>query len=147
MDVAKERISFEIELDSEYRDSAPHVIIGIDGTTHFTGHIDRHQIIRFYHDLDFGQDHRLTISRSHTQPCQLLTIQTITIDGTNIQNLIWNRSQFRPSYPEPWASQQRDQGIDLAPQIIGETCLGHDGEWSLTFGSPFWQFLLNDIER
>ena len=92
---------------------------------------------------------KLTINRYNKTPAQcqndqdqIMHISKILIDGIDINNFILSRATFTPQYPEPWASQQIAQGIKLETELLGETWLGHNGQWCFNFTSPFWQFLI-----
>jgi hypothetical protein len=140
----KETIKFELEFFPEYIDNDfPQAKILIDSEVKFDGFIDNDQSsVAFLHTLEFDQSHQLIIDRyGKTNKPQQLTIKRISIDGIDIRNIIWAHGYNKPIYPEPWASQQRDAGIDLEERVLGETCFGHNGTWTLNFTSPFYKFL------
>jgi hypothetical protein len=76
---------------------------------------------------------------------QVLYIDSLAIDSTQIDSLLHTHSVFTPDYPEPWASQQRALGMPLAETIVGENILGHNGMWCLKFTSPFYQYLFTTV--
>lgn len=140
----KETIKFEFDFFPEYLDDDyPSVNILVDSESKFNGVItnDQHSI-SFLHTLDFDQSHQLIVKRygKNNKP-QQLTIKQISIDGIDIRNIIWAYSYNMPIYPEPWASQQRAAGVALEEKVLGETCFGHNGTWTLNFTSPFYKFL------
>lgn len=47
---------------------------------------------------------------------------------------------YAPDYPEPWASQQKQKGIEL-DTTIHSNYLGWNGRWSLEFNTPIYQWL------
>jgi hypothetical protein len=110
----------------------------------------------FVHELNFGP-HCLEMHRTGKTNHQMRTIENgknegqdviikyIKIDGVNIRDMIWTNSYYEPEYPEPWASQQKSQGIELEKYVPGETWLGHNGVWRLNFISPFYRFLMDWI--
>jgi hypothetical protein len=150
MQTNQENILFEIELSSIFWDQPPRAKILVNNECKFDGDVDQStQIIKFYHELEFGKPQQLIIDRyNKTQSqCQgekdqIMRISKIFIDGIDINNFILSQATFCPVYPEPWASQQAAQGIQLETTLLGETYLGHNGQWCFAFTSPFWQFLI-----
>ena len=160
--IAHETITFELHLAADYWHLPPLVEVAVDGALHYqgpiTGSSECASVICFDHDLVFGATHELQIQRlgkRHDQfrvngdgsvQDQLLLVQRVVIDGVNIRDIVWSRSWFEPDYPEPWATEQELQGHALLDRIQGETVLGHNGKWILTFTSPFYQFLINTMD-
>jgi hypothetical protein len=154
MTVTAETIKFEFIFEPVYWDAAPTVEILVDNCSKFKGAVTtKENKIAFYHDLAFDQAHELIIIRYGKEinqtrltgdiQDQILKITNIVIDGVDIQNIIWSRSYFEPEYPEPWATEQTNNGIILEKAIPGETWLGHNGTWTLQFASPFYKFLMD----
>jgi hypothetical protein len=110
--------------------------------------------LTFVETCEFDKPHRLCIERFGKDNKQVkvdtdgkvldqyVVLQKIVIDGVDIQNIIQSKSIFEASYPEPWASQQRDAGIKLEKEAIGVTTFGHNGIWYLNFTSPFYEYLM-----
>jgi hypothetical protein len=147
---SRENILFEIELRSTFWDQPPRANISINDVCKFDGNIDQNMnAIKFYHELEFDSPQKLIINRYNKTPeqskngkDQIMYIGKIIIDGIDINNFIMSRATFSPVYPEPWASQQAALGIELESTLLGETCLGHNGQWRFDFTAPFWQFLI-----
>ena len=59
-------------------------------------------------------------------------------------SLLYN-GVYTPIYPEPWATQQKNNGIELPESITNSPDLGHNGTWSLSFTSPFYMWLLENL--
>ena len=139
----------------------PHAEILINGERHFDGDItgtnDKPDIIEFEHDLEEGKEYNLTINRSgkgknqtvvnekgDLLKDQLLNIKSIEIDEIEIGALVYE-GVYTPDYPEPWATQQKAQGIKLRESFKNVTQMGHNGTWSFTFKSPFYMWLLENL--
>jgi len=75
---------------------------------------------------------------------QVLHIKSIEIDEINIGGLVYD-GVYTPRYPEPWAARQRESGAELPEFFKNVTQLGHEGEWKLTFSSPFYMWLLENL--
>jgi hypothetical protein len=142
-------------------DKPPHAEILINGERHFDGDItgtnDKPDIIEFEHDLEEGKEYNLTINRSgkgknqtvvnekgDLLKDQLLNIKSIEIDEIEIGALVYE-GVYTPDYPEPWATQQKAQGIKLRESFKNVTQMGHNGTWSFTFKSPFYMWLLENL--
>lgn len=141
----QETITFKLTLHPTYRDGPPQIKILLDEQLMFDGAINSPQVIEFSKSLVFAP-HKLILQRhgkTIDQADQLLQIKTVEIDGIDVQNIVWASSYFCPEYPEPWASQQRNSGVELEATVFGETILGHNGTWVLEFNSPFYKFLIN----
>jgi hypothetical protein len=75
---------------------------------------------------------------------QLLNIKGIEIDEIDIGALIYD-GVYTPEYPEPWASQQREAGVELQESFKNVSQIGHNGEWRFEFASPFYMWLLENL--
>ena len=149
----QETIRFKVVLEPQYWDKPPMIEISVDNTLYFNGAIDKLSTIDFMAELKF-EKHTLTLTRygktldqTALDKDQLILIKSIEIDGIDIQNIVWSSSFFKPEYPEPWASQQRQAGIELEQSVLGETFLGHNGTWQLDFSSPFYKFLIDKAKN
>lgn len=144
-----EIITFEIFLNSQFDNIPPSADVYVDDELKWSGLInDPTYTIKFEHTLNFSVPHQLSIKRSnkshqHNGQDQLLTLTKLKIDGVDVRNIMWSQSWNEPEYPEPWASQQRAQGIELEEKVLAETCWGHNGTWRLNFTSPFYRFIMN----
>ena len=156
-----EKLKFKLELYATMWDRPPHAEILIDNNSHFKGDItgteDRPDVIEFKHELEGDNDYNLIINRSgkgknqtvindkdDILKDQLLHIKSIEIDEIDIGALIYE-GIYTPRYPEPWATQQREAGIELRHSFKNVTQIGHDGEWKLAFSSPFYMWLLENL--
>jgi len=137
----KESLHFQLEIKTTWTTHAPSLEIYIDNQSIKIPHLQRGiNKIEFNIELQFGQ-HTLKIKRDGAtvdDNSQLAEIQSISIDQIKCDQLILHNSEFRPIYPEPWATEQKKQNIDLMEKIPYETVLGHNGEWTMTFSSPFY---------
>lgn len=148
-----ENILFEIVLSSTFWDMPPRAQILVNDICKFDGDVNESsKVIKFYHQLEFEKSQKLIINRYNktVDQCrngqdQIMMISKIVIDGVDINNFILSKATFTPEYPEPWASQQISQGLELETELYGETWLGHNGQWCFNFASPFWKFLIMEM--
>ena len=75
----------------------------------------------------------------------MLHIKSIEIDEIDIGALVYE-GVYTPEYPEPWASQQLILGKNLEKILKGTRILGHNGNWTFKFRSPFYQYIINWIK-
>jgi hypothetical protein len=159
--MATEKLEFQLELYATMWDQPPHAEILIDGQSCFkkdiTGTMEKPDVIQFHYDLEEGQKYNLIIKRSGKTKNQtivnekgdilkdqLLHIKLIEIDEINIGGLVYN-GEYTPEYPEPWATQQREKGVSLQHTFKNVTTMGHNGQWKLSFESPFYMWLLENL--
>lgn len=143
-----ETIQFDITFETVFWDRPPAVDIRIDDVLYASKVIDEPTTISFKAELSLDCVHRLVVTRSgkSDDQCvdnkdQYLLLSKVKIDLIDIKNIVFTRSYFEPVYPEPWATQQKNQGVVLEQRVIGETWLSHNGNWVLEFDSPFYQYL------
>tara|TARA_B100000902_G_C26939700_1_gene730392 strand:- start:95 stop:577 length:483 start_codon:yes stop_codon:yes gene_type:complete len=156
-----EKLKFKLELYATMWDKPPHAEILINDESHFAGEITSDEkdptVIEFEHELTEGNDYSLIIKRTgkgknqtlindkgDILKDQMLHIKHIEIDEIDIGALVYE-GVYTPEYQEPWASQQREAGTDLKESFKNVTQMGHNGEWRLTFSSPFYMWLLDNL--
>jgi len=142
-------------------DRPPHVEILIDKKSHFnsdvTGTEDKPDLIEFEAEFEEDKQYNLIINRSgkdknqtivndkgHLLKDQMLHIKSMEIDEIDIGALVYE-GIYTPHYPEPWATQQRKDGVELRESFKNVTQMGHNGEWKFTFSSPFYMWLLENL--
>ena len=156
-----ENLKFKLELHATMWDKPPYAEIMINDQLCFKGDItgseEKPNVIEFEHELTEGEEHHLTIKRSGKGKYQtiinakgdilkdqLLNIKSIEIDEIDIGGLVYE-GVYTPQYPEPWATQQKDAGIDLKESFKNVTRMGHNGTWTFKFVSPFYMWLLENL--
>ena len=113
--------------------------------------------MKFEQELEEGNDYELIIKRSGKDKGQtvindkgdilrdqLLHIKNIEIDEIDIGALVYE-GVYTPEYPEPWAAQQRESGVELQESFRNVTAMGHNGTWRFKFSSPFYMWLLENL--
>ena len=159
--MATEKLKFKLELYATMWDRPPHAEILIRDKSHFRGDItgteDKPDVVEFEHEFTEGEKNELIIKRSGKDKNQtavnengdllkdqLLHIKSIDIDEIDISGLVYE-GIYTPEYPEPWATQQREAGKELPESFKNVTAMGHNGEWSFKFESPFYMWLLENL--
>ena len=156
-----EKLKFKLELYATMWDQPPHVEILINDKLLFAGDIigteNKPDVIVFEHELEEDTEYSLKIKRSGKNvkqtiindkgdilKDQLLHIKNIEIDEIDLGALVYE-GVYSPQYPEPWASQQKSAGTELPESFKNVTQMGHNGEWQLSFKSPFYMWLLENL--
>lgn len=158
--MATEKLKFKLELWAQYWDKAPHASILINDHIYCSHEIKGTEkqptVIEFEHELTEGEKYRLVIERSGKDTKQtvmdkgliikdqLLQIKSIEIDEIDIGALVYE-GVYAPIYPEPWATQQLQAGNALPESFKNVTTIGHNGRWVLSFESPFYMWLLENL--
>ena len=156
-----EKLKFKLELYATMWDKPPHAEILINEQSVFeqdiTGTEEKPDLIELEHELEEGKEYNLIINRSgkgknqtvindkgDILKDQLLHIKSIEIDEIDLGALVYE-GIYTPQYPEPWATQQKQDGIELKESFKNVTQMGHNGEWRITFSSPFYMWLLENL--
>jgi hypothetical protein len=159
--MATEKLKFKLELYATYWDKKPICDILINDKSYWSGIIDSESnnptLIEFEHECEEGKEYNLIINRQgkskgqtvinengEITKDQLLHIKSIEIDEIALGNLVF-QGLYRPNYAEPWASQQRQNGVELPETFKNVTEMGHNGTWTFTFESPFYMWLLENL--
>ena len=159
--MATEKLKFKLELHATMWDRPPHAEILIGDESHFKGDItgteDNPNVIEFEHEFTEGKKYVLIIKRSGKDnkqsvvndqgdllKDQLLKIKGIEIDEIDLGALVYE-GVYTPEYPEPWATQQREAGVELQESFKNVTRMGHNGKWVFKLESPFYMWLLENL--
>jgi hypothetical protein len=157
-----EKLKFKLELYATMWDKPPHAEILINDKSHFTGDItgteDKPDVVEFEREFTEGEKCDFVINRTNKLPGQTIVegsnnkilkdqslhIKAIEVDEIDIGALVYE-GVYSPEYPEPWASQQRQAGVEVPESFKNATQLGHNGKWRFTFKSPFYIWLLENL--
>lgn len=142
-----ESLKFDLVITANWQSHPPSIRIKIDNTT-VEKNIDLVQGINCISiDVNLSyKSHQLIIDRRGAtvmDQSQTITIEKLSIDNIDCSHLILTNSWFEPIYPEPWATEQRNQENQLLDKVPFETVLGHDGIWRLDFECPVYPCLLD----
>ena len=158
--MATEELNFKLELFATYWNVKPKCEIMINNEIKWSDEIsgteDDPTVIEFTHNCEENQKYDLVLNRQGKTTRQtivegdkivkdqLLHIKNITIDEIDIGGLKYE-GVYKPEYPEPWATTQRNNGVELPETLKSSVILGHNGTWTLTFESPFYMWLLENL--
>ena len=134
----------EIDLEPRYHTDAPKIRWGLDGAVTDTVlavpttltiderlTVGPHQlIIEFYNKS--AQDSDQPVDKA-------VIIQAVRVEGLGTTKL--SQGTYWPEFPEPWASEQQAQGLDLFETYRTSTYLGWNGRWVFEFSCPIYQWI------
>ena len=75
----------------------------------------------------------------------LLNIESVEIDEIDLGFLIWTSSDYYPNYPRSYLNKMLALGNELPDTVKNCVNLGWNGRWKLSFTSPFYIWLLENI--
>jgi hypothetical protein len=131
-----------LTVDACYQAHAPDCRVWLDDQILFEDSITQITAIRYQTTLP-ATSHVLKIcyhNKSEHDRTQAIAIKSIEFNGIQDPKFIW-AGEYTPVYPEPWATQQRDQGKRLAPILTNTDFMGWEGEWALTFSVPVFTWI------
>jgi hypothetical protein len=123
-------------------DRPPKVLIKLDAEIIENSVVSAMHNVKITRFLETGQ-HILTIEmydKSDIDAHQHLRISNLSFGKIQSPRFVW-QGIYRPQYPEPWASQQLQQGMALPVQLRDTDCLGWNGVWSLGFSVPIFTWI------
>ena len=159
--MATEKLKFKLELYATMWDKPPHAEIIVGDKSYYNNDItsteDKPTLIEFETELEEEKECSLIIKRSNKSrnqtvvnekgdllKDQLLCIKRIEIDEIDIGALVFE-GLYKPTYPEPWATQQKEAGNELPESFKNVKQMGHNGTWTFKFASPFYMWLLENL--
>jgi hypothetical protein len=82
----------------------------------------------------------LTVEMFDKKDQEAVIIERVDFFGIADPKFAW-AGVYEPDYAEPWATEQRSQGVVLKPQLSPHTYLGWNGKWTLTFSVPVFTWM------
>jgi hypothetical protein len=106
--------------------------------------LDGNHLIEFSLNLPAGK-HNLTIVFDNKQYINYPSghDMAVVINSLRFQNLDEDfriYGKYYPEYPEPWATEQRQNNIDL-PKCCYADYLGWNGKWQMQFCTPIYPWI------
>lgn len=108
----------------------------------FQGRLEQAQVFDISTELPFGP-HQLTLEymdKTNSDRNQAIEIDYIDFEGIKADRFVW-AGEYTPNYPEPWASEQRALGVELAEKHRNFKFLGWNGIWRLDFEMPIFMWI------
>lgn len=122
----------------------PKIHWGINGVQHAVTLTDNF-VIDINQDFEPGT-HQIHIEFYNKRPedstaalDKAVEIQSVCVEGLQTTKL--SQGIYYPEFPEPWATEQQAQGIDLFETYRTSTYLGWNGRWVFEFSCPIYQWI------
>jgi hypothetical protein len=148
------QVKLAVTLRPIWHNDPPWIKIGIDNklsdmilteTTTIDFNIDKYAVADSRLIIEFTNK-----TNQDTVPGQnidkAVIIESINFFGITDPRFVWS-GIYEPKYPEPWATEQRELGVVLKQQLTNIDYLGFNGKWTLTFYSPFYQWIQWQLVR
>jgi len=142
-----EQINFSINFKASYELLPPSfVILNNDETVYPSTVVHNNYTANFKLDLNSNSKYSLKILRENHDEInsQQLELTLITADGIDLAKIL-DHSKYFPRYPEPWYTEQTEQGIDWPEYQTGSLVWGWNGYWTFNYTTPFYTWLLNSV--
>ena len=157
----KETLHFKIGLSGSSRKKQPKFKILVNNTQFVNGvltqDINQTEYFEFNAEMLDGENSLVielinktrydTILDSNNSIIEdlLLNIDSIEIDEIDLGSLLWTASKYTPDYPENHKLSMANSGQELPEFVSNCVNLGWNGRWTLTFSSPFYIWLLENL--
>jgi hypothetical protein len=115
----------------------PNVRLGVNGDL-FPITLDKTETINFEFMSD--KDCQLTVELVDKKDQEAVVVESVSFFGIEDPKFAW-AGVYTPNYPEPWAAEQRTQGVVLKQHLGPHTYLGWPGKWALTFDVPVFTWI------
>ena len=115
----------------------PNIKIGVNGDL-LTVVLDKIQTMDFEFTSD--KDCQLTVELVDKKDQEAVVVESVSFFGISDPKFAW-AGVYEPQYPEPWATQQHNQGVVLKQHLSPHTYLSWPGKWTLTFDVPVFTWI------
>jgi hypothetical protein len=146
MDMKKYKTKIEIILTPVWHREPPLVAIKFSKDFFSKEYLKKQKKYVFEKEIPAGE-YELSIdflNKKNTdtvgQNDKALKIDKIILNGILSDKFIWE-GIYQPTYPEPWASQQKILGKKLDKFIKPSTYMGWNGQWKLIYSVPLFSWI------
>ena len=142
MDIESFQLDLSFRLVPIWQDVPPTVKLSIDHEIFWNDKLPDVREFALERQLRTGP-HSLQIElygKSDNDSCQALSIRDISFGKIPSSRYAW-QSTYCPRYPQPWASQQQQQGVELKSELYQTDHLGWNGVWKLHFSMPIFTWI------
>ena len=115
----------------------PNIRVGVNGDV-LTVVLDKTQTMDFEFTSD--KDCQLTVELVDKKDQEAVVVESVSFFGITDPKFAWS-GVYEPQYPEPWATQQHNQGVVLKQHLSPHTYLSWPGKWTLTFDVPVFTWI------
>ena len=148
MDTKLYYLRAQVVLTPVYHSEAPEIVVQFNKDIIYQGVLECEQcfniirilpadhqkiIVKFLNKKDSDTDLNKGLDKA-------VIIKQIKFNNINSPRFVW-AGEYRPCYPEPWASEQVSLGQPLDSVLISHNYLSWNGIWSLSFTTPIFTWI------
>jgi hypothetical protein len=142
----KHLVKLAVTLEPVWHQDPPRIRLGIDTNT---TELDLRKTCTINFEFESDQSCTLAVEFLNKQDSDTIPelgldkaviIRSVSFFGIQDPKFAW-AGVYEPTYPEPWASQQRLSGNTLQKQLTNHTYLSWNGKWTLTFEVPVFTWV------
>lgn len=146
MDTRLHHLLCQILLKPVFHNDPPEIVVSFDSTIIYAGHLSTDLELtidqqlppgKYQLDVEFKNKNNTDTTASNDKA---VIIQQVSFNKIHSKKFAW-AGVYQPVYPEPWATEQRLNNIELKPQLTAHTYLGWNGKWTLTFSMPIFTWI------
>jgi hypothetical protein len=115
----------------------PEILVGVNGNV-TSMRLTETTVLDY--DFESIDSCKLTVELINQQSSEAVVVENVSFFDIEDPKFAWS-GVYEPVYPEPWATQQQDQGVVLKPQLCPHTYIGWPGKWILTFDVPVFTWI------
>lgn len=136
------QVDFDFEIEPIWKDLPPRVRICLNDHIFCDGLIPETRSFKISDRLSLGAYHLIIelYDKSDLDGHQGIKIKNFSIGNISSSKFAW-QGRYRPRYPEPWATEQREKGAILQSEISNTDYLGWNGVWQLDFNVPVFTWI------
>lgn len=139
-------VDIDIRLRPVWHNNPPEINIGINDNLQ---RVILSDATTFHYNIEESKSPTLTVELLNKTDADTIIEQgldkAVIIESISFFNIadprfIW-MGVYTPDYPEPWATEQRNRGVVLKPQLSNQTYISWNGKWTLTFDVPVFTWI------
>jgi len=139
-------VKLSVTLRPIWHQDPPRIRVGIDNNL---SESDLTELTTIDFDFVATQDCQLVVEllNKTDQDCvpdqnldKAVVIESVDFFGISDPRFAW-AGVYEPIYPEPWATEQHNQGVALKQHLCPHTYLSWNGKWTLTFSVPVFTWI------
>lgn len=148
MDTRKYRLHALVQITPRCNPNPPEIIVSFDHKKIYEGTLLDTTVFVIDQEL-VSRDYQLSVELINktdadtniaTNTDKAVIIDRIIFNDIQSPKFVW-AGEYRPIYPEPWATEQKAQGIMLDSMLKNHNYLGWNGKWTLTFSVPIFTWI------
>lgn len=144
MDTRLHHLRCQLHLKPVWHNDSPEIIVTFNDNIIYSGRLYQSTVLNIDQHLP-DNDYVLSVefTNKHDSDTDIannldkaVIIENIVFNDISSPKFVW-AGEYRPQYPEPWASEQQN----LSPVLTSHNYLSWNGKWTLTFSMPIFTWI------